>query len=132
MKDILNMSIENMTKVSSLLFVISGGLAVSAIVLFFAFNIPRCLRMVSGKHPVHSERKQKLSKIKKAKTEKLSRLEIFDGSEETLPLGRPECLSVEETLLLNDENREQTEVLDAKNMEMIQDIVYMQETENVE
>lgn len=119
------MTVENMLKMSYLLFIISGVLAVSAVVLFLVLNIPKCLRMVSGKYPASkysaSEKQQTSGRIGRSKTEKLSSLEVFDGSEATLLLGsdgRSGYASAEETLLLSPETN---------NLDMIQDIVYMQE-----
>lgn len=135
------MSIGHMTVVSCVLFVISGLLAVSAAVLFFALDIKKCWRMVSGKHTVHREKQQKTkgaAVADQAVTEKLGRI-----STEMLPQG-----SMEETELLGHEPAGKTELLghrtakeavptgteqpDTDGLEIIQDIVYIQDTGTID
>lgn len=102
-KDV-NMSIGQMTSVSYVMFGISGVSAVAAAVLFFALDITKCWRMVSGRRPVPGKRRRK------AVTEELKRYPSV------------------ETVLLDDAGVGETEPLGTINLEMIQDIVYMQDT----
>lgn len=125
------MSIENMTSVSYILFAISGVFAVAAVVLFFVLDIAKCWRMVSGKHTVRGEKRKKANNpkaVKAAKTEQLRHAgtekivtekirdsEVFTGSEET-------------ALLQSLADEERTKLLDTKSLEIVQDIVYVQDT----
>ncbi len=53
------MSIESMTELSWVMYGISGAFAAAAVVLFFALDIAKCWRMVSGRHAVRrAERRQ--------------------------------------------------------------------------
>ncbi len=111
----IEMSIEMMVGVSRLLMGAAILFAVLTTVLFFVFRIPKCIRMVSGGYSIYEKKRQRAKKEKQCSpyTEKLSDLEPFAGDEET-------CLleDIQETLLL-----------ETKDLEMIQDIVYMQDTE---
>lgn len=56
---VMNLSIENMTMMSYLMFVISGVCAVAAVVLFFALDIEMCWRMGASRHLVSRKKQQK-------------------------------------------------------------------------
>lgn len=101
------MSIETMIGVSKLLIVASGSLVVLAVILFFAFHIPKCIRMVSGRYSTQEKKQQKTKKNRQYHlyTEQLSDQEIVGEEEETVLLG-------------------------TTDLEMIQDIIYMQDTES--
>lgn len=101
------MSIETMIGVSKLLIVASGSLVVLAVILFFAFHIPKCIRMVSGRYSIQEKKPQKTKKNRQYHlyTEQLSDQEIVGEEEETVLLG-------------------------TTDLEMIQDIIYMQDTES--
>lgn len=101
------MSIETMIGVSKLLIVASGSLVVLAVILFFAFHIPKCIRMVSGRYSIQEKKQQKTKKNRQYHlyTEQLSDQEIVGEEEETVLLG-------------------------TTDLEMIQDIIYMQDTES--
>lgn len=146
------MSVEHMTVVSRVLFAISGLLAVSAAVLFFALDIKKCWRMVSGKHTVHREKQQKTkgaAVADQAVTEKLGRIStemLPQGSmEETELLGREPAGetalqahgSAGKTELLGHRTAKEavptgTEQPDTDGLEIIQDIVYMQDTGTID
>lgn len=113
------MSIENMTYMSYVMFGVAGVSAVAAAVLFFVLDIAKCWRMVSGKCGVSAKKQRRAEraaavqgraaeKTCPARTEKISGLEI------TVPLGSVWA--------------EETTALDTVSLEMIQDIVYMQDT----
>ena len=129
----MDMSIENMTTVSYFMFAISGISAAAAVVLFFALDIAKCWRMTTDKHLAGRKKQQKIERTaaaSKAVTESIRR------SEETVPLISG-LAGDEETFLLNDKTAgetvllgcaERTEALGTVSLEMIQDIVYMQDT----
>lgn len=93
----VSLSTENMMHVSYILFSISGAVLAAAVVIFFALDIPRCWRMVSGNHFVHKKRKTETGRTAAADrplTEKMRRSpekitgkpSVFTESEETVLL----------------------------------------------
>ncbi len=65
------------TALAGLLLTAAGVFAVLAVVLFFALNIPRCLRMVSGRR--HDTRR-------KPEVQRSDRTHIPESAEETVLL----------------------------------------------
>lgn len=127
------MSIGDMVSVSHFLFVAAGLCGIAAAVLFFALDISKCWRMVSGKAPVYI-RGRKSGKIKKGQT---NESETAGECGITVPLGdRTEniCMHDKTAVICREmgEGRERTTLLEtgALGMELIQDIVYVQEEES--
>lgn len=61
---ISEMSIETMIGVSRLLIAASVMLAVLTVLLFWGFQIPKCIRMVLGGYPIYKKKQQKTKKNK--------------------------------------------------------------------
>ena len=141
------MEIQEMTSMSYFLLAIAGILAVVAVILFFLLDIPKCVRMVFGVKIQHRKKSDQEIEFKPQKiggnqvdiaTEKLYEKESFiDGSEETLLLENVmDCriTDTESTQLLPETDKTQpliydsveTELMDTKEFELIQDIVYVQ------
>ena len=144
------MSIEYMTTVSHLLLSASGAFAAVAAVLFFWLDIPKCWRLVLGKVPARKPQ-LKADRVHMAKNKSKERKGSpgpADRCEATLlPGDVPDAENepVKETLLLDDRMGaeyksdektvllyggtvpEQTALLGTEDLELIQDIVYMQE-----
>lgn len=130
---IMDMSIENMTMVSYLLFVMAGVCALAAVVMFFALDIPKCWRMVSGQRA--GKKRDRAGRTGHIPVAPEAAVEKPSGrSEATLPLPRraePRTgISVEETLPLGDTGNRETEPLDTEALALIQDIVYVEEQGN--
>lgn len=106
----MDMSIEHMRMVSHAMFGITGIFAAVSAVLFFALDIAKCWRMVSGKHAAHRKKYRKAGRPEPL-------LKDVHGITEKLP----------ETVLLGDLRMEETKVLCTAGLELIQDIVYMQD-----
>ncbi len=122
------MSIENMTTISYVMFGISGVSAVAAAVLFFVLDIPRCWRMVSGRHAVSGKKQRRTDKGGYAGTP--DRAEKAAGAKgqttEKLPAEeQPERWSAAETVLLDGIK---TAPLGTASLQVVQDIMYMQDT----
>ena len=127
------MSVENMTEVSFFLLAAAGILAAVAVVMFFAFNIPRCFRMVSGRLFVREPKKAQGEKRqpKRQWTEALSRSGATmplagDTAEGTVMLGGGTAMATAmpmETLML-DGDKEEAFVSDVNGLEIVQDIAY--------
>lgn len=140
--NVVGMSIEGMTTVSYLLFAVSGALAVLAAAMFFVLDIAKCWQMVSGRRFESQKKRQKTvaanqsgtKHLGHALTEKISRSEVSAGVEKTFPLSSSEDTAPighgakESTVLLECAGGEQTELLETDSLEIIQDIVYMQNT----
>lgn len=116
----LGISIENMTKASCLLYIVSGAFGVSAVVLFFLLDIMKCWKMVSRKvfssfpakqisKPGAHSRKPKLFK-----NEPLQETVLLSNKYETKNISPQETdllyneyglesISPQETILLNNE-----------------------------
>lgn len=113
------MSIEEMTDMSHFLFAVSVLLTAAAVVLFFALDIVKCWRMVSGRH---------------AGRKHPENMEMFAGDGgKTLPLNRRAETVTEgsgDTLALNRTGNEQTFMSGAGDPGLIRDIVYVQDREN--
>ncbi len=144
------MSIEQMTSVSYVMFGISGVFAVAAAVLFFVLDITKCWRMVSGKHCAAGKKRQKAERTvpaRKAVTEKLRRY----PTEEIRQSGMEVSMDVSdeanvqqndragagdgtprETVWLGGTGTEETEPLGTVDLEMIQDIVYMEDAAKID
>lgn len=141
------MEIQEMTSMSYFLLIMAGILAVAAVILFFLLDIPKCVRMVFGVKFQHRKKSDQEIEFKHQKvlgnqmdmtTEKLHEKESFmDGSEETLLLENAMDSSItdtESTQLLPETDKTQpliydsaeTELMDTKEFELIQDIVYVQ------
>lgn len=141
------MEIQEMTSMSYFLLIMAGILAVAAVILFFLLDIPKCVRMVFGVKFQHGKKSDQEIEFKHQKvlgnqmdmtTEKLHEKESFmDGSEETLLLENAMDSSItdtESTQLLPKTDKTQpliydsaeTELMDTKEFELIQDIVYVQ------
>lgn len=123
------MSVENMTEVSFFLLAAAGILAAVAVVMFFAFNIPRCFRMVSGRLFVREPKKAQGEKRqpKRQRTETLSRSGATmplggDTAEGTVMLGGDTAMAME-TLTLDGGNKE-VPASDVNGLEIVQDIAY--------
>lgn len=144
----IDMSVENMTNVSFSLFAAAGFFAVTAVVLFFTLDIAKCWRMVTGmyvSHRVYREMRQKIGgtahsnnaatkKLQGVSTEKISRSELSVAGKEIFSQSqgiRIEEEPVGETVLLECEGEQATELLGTIGLEMIQDIVYMQDTTDI-
>lgn len=125
------MSVENMAGVSLFLLAAAGILATAAAVMFFWFDIPRCLRMVSGRFFVRGLKKAESEKQqqKRPQTEALSR------SGETMLL---DADTAGKTTLLSGDLADGTSPLDGNteggapwpgidNLELVQDIAYNDE-----
>lgn len=106
---ISEMSIETMIGVSRLLIAASVMLAVLTVLLFWGFQIPKCIRMVLGGYPIYKKKQQKTKKNKQ------------------YPLCTERLGGQEKTCLLDSE--EETVLLGTMDLEMIQDIVHMQDTQ---
>lgn len=132
------MEIQEMTSMSHSLLVMAGILAVVAVILFFWLDIPKCVRMVFSikfrdKKKSHEEiayRPQNISgKHAGAITEKLENTDTFAGyDEETVLLNHfteTQTMCSEETLPLSF-NGAETELMEPNELELIQDIVYVQ------
>lgn len=141
------MEIQEMTSMSHFLLIMAGILAVAAVILFFLLDIPKCVRMVFGVKFGNRKKSDQEIKFKHQKvlgnqmdmtTEKLYEKESFmDGSEETLLLENAMDSSItdtESTQLLPETDKTlpliydsaETELIDSKELELIQDIVYVQ------
>lgn len=123
------MSIEQMTQLSGFLLAMAAMLAAAAAFLFFSFNIPRCWKMIAGRC-----RKGVGTQERRLRQEKREKGTVT--GEGTLPLLTAARANMEtETLLLQAEatqplNRQGTGCqisYGAGDMELIQDIVYMEE-----
>lgn len=119
--DMTVLSAENMTRISYVMYMISGVFTVAAVVIFFALDIAKCWRMVSGRHTVRTMHGRKWQKADRAPTEKISPLENFAEDE-----------SVWETQLLAYEEEQGTEILDMVSLDLLQDIVYMQDMTEID
>ncbi len=78
------MSIESMTELSWVMYGISGAFAVAAVVLFFALDIAKCWRMVSGRRAVRRAGRRQTKRAVPgggAVTIKLGRVPIKSGAE---------------------------------------------------
>lgn len=115
------MSAENMTRMSYIMYMISGVSTVAAVVIFFALDIAKCWRMVSGRHTVHAMHGRKRQKTDKVPAEKTSLLDSFVKDE-----------PVQETQLLAYEEEQGTEILDRVSLDLLQDIVYMQDMTEID
>lgn len=106
------MSIGNMAGASSLLWALAGMFAVAAVILFFKLDIIKCWRMVSGSCPVHRKMQKpcKTAGTNQSKTEQPGTTEVLAKGEETTLLTMP---------------------FETTALEMIQDIVYLQDTTRV-
>ena len=131
------MDIQEMTSMSHFLLVMAGILALVAVILFFWLDIPKCVRMVFGKS---GRRFKKLDKeaanIQKSNSilEKMPDMMTEKLEEATLPLyddDKTQPIGNEETLPLIYDSAE-TELMDSKKLELIQDIVYVQDRERNE
>ncbi|MDE6362653.1 MAG: hypothetical protein K2L86_00030 [Lachnospiraceae bacterium] len=67
------------TALSGLLLTAAGVLAVLAVVLFFSLNIPKCLRMVSGR---------RRDTIRKTQAHRSGQTRILETGEETVLLAQ--------------------------------------------
>lgn len=116
------MSIEQMTDASYFLFAMAAAFGIAAVVLFFALNIPRCFRMVTGKRVKEKKRREKEKPVQASctDTEKLHGTQLLMRTDAE---GKP-AVSGRETVLMGSQ---ETVLLAAGSMELIQDIVYMQE-----
>lgn len=113
------MSIENMTTISYVMFGVSGVCAVAAAVLFFMLDIPRCWRMVSGRHAVSGKKQRRTDRAEKTAGTK-------EQTTEKLPTEKqPERWSAAETVLLDGIK---TAPLGTASLQVVQDIMYMQDT----
>lgn len=142
------MEIQEMTSMSHFLLIMAGILAVAAVILFFWMDIPKCARMVFRVKMQHRKKSDQKIANKQQKilgnqmemtTEKLHEKESFmDGSEDTLLLENAMNRSItdtESTQLLPETDKTQpliyssaeTELMDTKELELIQDIVYVQD-----
>ena len=147
------MEIQEMTSMSYFLLIMAGILAVVAVILFFLLDIPKCVRMVFGvkfrnrkkSDQEISYRHQKvLGNQMDMTTEKLHEKESFiDGSEETLLLENVmDCriTDTESTQLLPETDKTQpliddsaeTELMETDELELIQDIVFVQDMDKTE
>lgn len=106
------MSIGNMAGASSLLWALAGMFAAAAVVLFFTLDIAKCWRMVTGRYSVYRkmQKTNKTAGTNQAKTEQPGRTEVLAEGEETALLTMP---------------------FETTALEMIQDIVYIQDTTEV-
>lgn len=77
------------TALAGLLLTAAGVFAVLAVVLFFALNIPRCLRMVSGGR--HNTRR----KTDKAQVCRVDKTRMLENGEETVLLAQDTVLMQE-------------------------------------
>lgn len=128
--NVMDMSIENMANISYVMFGMSGIFAVVSVVLFFALDITRCWRMVSGRGSVH----RRTTPAGRNTTEKIGKSENFAQDEENIWKSfrtGEDYGSAQETVLLGDECEDETVVLDTVSLEMIQDIVYIQDTAEI-
>ena len=146
------MEIQEMTSMSYFLLAIAGILAVVAVILFFLLDIPKCVRMVFGvkfrnrkkSDQEISYRHQKvLGNQMDMTTEKLHEKESFmDGSEETLLLDDASGIVTESesTQLLPEMDKTlpfiydsaETELMETDELELIQDIVFVQDMDKTE
>lgn len=138
------MKIEEMMRISHILTVASIVFAAAAVILFFAFDIVKCCRMLSARHArtrtnLHkiaktgSDKKvnqrnieQSKAKNKKEKSTKIETAKL--NNMETILLNQEKRASVDnaaEALLLNTSDLEGTTQPEMQ-MELIQDIVYVQ------
>lgn len=90
----MNMGIEGMTNMSYMLFAASGIFLVAAVVVFFAMDIAKCWRMVSGVRSVHGK-----SRLQTDRTVFTNETTVFPDNETS-------------TILLDAGNLRETEVLD--------------------
>ena len=146
------MEIQEMTSMSYFLLAIAGILAVVAVILFFLLDIPKCVRMVFGvkfrnrkkSDQEISYRHQKvLGNQMDMTTEKLHEKESFmDGSEETLLLDDASGIVTESesTQLLPEMDKTlpfiydsaETELMETDELELIQDIAFVQDMDKTE
>lgn len=115
------MSAENVTRISYIMYMISGVFTVAAVVIFFALDIAKCWRMVSGKHTIRTVHSRKRQKADRVPAEKSSSSDRFAEEE-----------SVEDTQLLAYEEEQGTEILDTVSLDLLQDIVYMQDMTEID
>lgn len=142
------MGVNNMINVSYLLYAVSGISAIMAVVLFFALDIPKCWRMVTGRYTSYRDcRKMQQKTVKTAPrngaatkklgslpTERISKSELFAADTEIISRSRgvemkekPVC----ETVLPDCAGDQGTELPGTIGLEMIQDIVYMPDTTEI-
>ena len=131
-----------MTNMSFLLFAATGLFAVTAIILFFTLDIAKCWRMVLGKYSARSKTQRKSEK--KANTKEAIAKEAITNKAIkkkaiTKEAGTTDKIATEklkrfvpapagETVLLDYAGDQGTELLGTIGLELIQDIVYMQDT----
>lgn len=123
-----DMSIENMATISYVMFGVSGVCAVAAAVLFFMLDIPRCWRMVSGRHALPGKKQRRTDRGGHAwmpdRAEKTAGTK--EQTTEKLPTEKqPERWSAAETVLLDGIK---TAPLGTASLQVVQDIMYMQDT----
>ena len=146
------MEIQEMTSMSYFLLAIAGILAVVAVILFFLLDIPKCVRMVFGVKIQHRKKSDQEIEFKPQKiggnqvdiaTEKLYEKERYiDGSEETLLLDDASGIVTESesTQLLPEMDKTlpfiydsaETELMETDELELIQDIVFVQDMDKTE
>lgn len=125
------LSIEQMTQLSGFLLAMAALLAAAAAFLFFSFNIPRCWKMIAGRC-----RKGVGTQERRPRQEKREKGTV--SGEGTLPLLTAVRTGMETETLLLQAGAEATQPLNrqgtgfqipygAGDMELIQDIVYMEE-----
>lgn len=133
------MSIGHMTDISHVMFGISGVFAAVAAVMFFALDIAKCWRMVSGHRIIRRDKQRGMERKAPADRKQSEETEYIPacragGSERTAEeagqatekllteeLAYP---SAGETVLLDRMQERET------GLELIQDIVYMQDTKS--
>ena len=146
------MEIQEMTSMSYFLLIMAGILAVVAVILFFLLDIPKCVRMVFGVKIQHRKKSDQEISYRHQKvlgnqmdmtTEKLHEKESFmDGSEETLLLDDTSGIVTESesTQLLPEMDKTlpfiydsaETELMETDELELIQDIVFVQDMDKTE
>lgn len=120
------MSIESMTELSWVMYGISGVFAVAAVVLFFALDIAKCWRMVSGRHAVRRAGRHQTERAVPggAATIKLGRVPIKSGAEPEAFVGGAERTRAMEGLAVGDL---ETQALDIGELET--ERLYIEESE---
>ncbi len=120
------MSIESMTELSWVMYGISGAFAVAAVVLFFALDIAKCWRMVSGRHAVRRAGRRQTERAVPggAATIKLGRVPMESGAEPEAFVGGAERTRAMEGLAVGDL---ETQALDIGELETKR--LYIEESE---
>lgn len=143
---VIDMNIQEMISVSYFLLIMAGIFAVTVVILFFWYDIPKCMRMVCVKGGRHGYRKKRYTakaviaeagdsvrKKPQITTERMDAAEMMTGDETMLPLcgiDQTQLIGGDEMLRMHKECAE-TQRIDTNQLELIQDIVKMQRKNEV-